>query len=285
MYTRPQPSPLVLFLIAALSIAVLVLVIAQPSEPASRLISRWSPQPMLTRPDLPAQQANPPSPAPIAGVAVQVAGFDLSLDAGLYPGQHDALAGEVQQALAYVAQRFGGAPGGRFTVAVIQDAGCGMHGLAYTDRRVVQVFTCSSIERRRAVAILAHEIVHQLSHDRYGPAHLSADLILSEGVATWGAGSYWLGGQPDFRAFVRAQREAGQFYPLATHYQGRGIAAMNALYYQWASFVDFLIATYGRERFDQLYISGGSAPGSADYQGVYGKPLDALEREWADWLD
>ncbi|GAB4202265.1 MAG: hypothetical protein OHK0022_25290 [Roseiflexaceae bacterium] len=238
---------------------------------------------MITKPDLPAQQANPP--APIAGVAVQVADFDLSVDPGLYAGQHEALASEVQQALAYVTQRFGSAPSGRFTVAVIQEPGCGIHGLAYTDRRVVQVFTCPSIERRRAVAILAHEIVHQLAHDRYGQPHLSADLILAEGVATWGAGSYWLGGQPDFRAFVRAQRAAGQFYPLATHYQGRSIAAMNALYYQWASFVDFLIATYGRERFDQLYVSGNSAPGSANYQGIYGKPLDALEREWIDWLD
>lgn len=273
-----------MFVIATLSLAVLALVIAQPSDQANRLISRWSPQTLLTRPDLPAQPTNPLAPLPLTGAAVQVADFDLSIDQGLYLDQHAELVGDVQQALGYVAQRFGSAPAGRFTIAVLQEPGCGIHGLAYTDRRVVQVFTCASIERRRAVAILAHEIVHQLAHDRYGSAHLSADLILSEGLATWGAGRYWLGGQPDFRAFVRAQRASGQFYPLATHYQGLGIAAMNTLYYQWASFVDFLIATYGREPFDQLYISGSGAPGSADYQGVYGKPLDALEREWLDWL-
>jgi hypothetical protein len=59
---------------------------------------------------------------------------------------------------------------------------------------------------------------------------------------------------------------------------------MNRLYYQWASFVEFLLETYGRERFDALYISGAQAPGSADYAGVYGKDLPTLEREWLAWL-
>jgi hypothetical protein len=132
---------------------------------------------------------------------------------------------------------------------------------------------------------MAHEFAHQLAQDRYGPAHLSADLILAEGVATWGAGEYWLSGQPDFRSFVRGQRAAGVFYPLATDYTGMGIGAMNALYYQWASFVDFLISSYGRAKFDQVYIAGQGAPGSADYRGVYGKQLDVLEQEWQAWLD
>ena len=73
--------------------------------------------------------------------------------------------------------------------------------------------------------------MHQLQQDRYGSQHLSADLILSEGMATWGAGVYWLGEHPDFRRYVRAQRTNGISYPLATHYAGRGVAVMNALYY------------------------------------------------------
>jgi hypothetical protein len=146
------------------------------------------------------------------------------------------------------------------------------------------VFTCPGIDEKRAVNILAHEMVHQLAHDRYGPAHLNADLILLEGVATWGAGKYWLGGAPDFRSYVRAQRQSGISYPLAMSYSGLGVAGMNALYYQWASFVEFLIDTYGRLKFDQLYVSGNSAPGSADYVGVYGKNLDQLQQEWIDWL-
>jgi uncharacterized protein (DUF3820 family) len=73
-------------------------------------------------------------------------------------------------------------------------------------------------------------------------------------------------------------------FPLATHYQGRSLHDMNQLYYQWASFVEFLIKTHGRDKFDTLYISGGKEPGAANYFGIYGKHLDELEHEWLAWL-
>ncbi|MFL5807757.1 MAG: hypothetical protein ACJ8CR_39265 [Roseiflexaceae bacterium] len=279
--TLPRP----VWLLAITLTSLFVLWLTWPGPSTGRLISRWRPEPMLTQPDQPAQLANPPPPA-LSGVALPVAAqLDLSVDAGLYDDQRAQLADDMQQALAYVVGRFGSGPSARFRAAILLDAGCGLHGIAYTDIRAVQTYTCPDIGRDRVVAIMAHEFVHQLEQDRYGPAHLRADLILSEGMATWGAGKYWLGGKPDFRTFVREQRAGGMFYPLATNYSGLGIAAMNALYYEWASFVDFLITTYGREQFDKLYINGASAPGSADYAGVYGKGLDALEREWQAWLD
>jgi hypothetical protein len=49
--------------------------------------------------------------------------------------------------------------------------------------------------------------------------------------------------------------------------------------------VDFLITSYGREKFDQVYMAGQGAPGSADYRAVYGKQLNVLEQEWQAWLD
>ena len=283
MQARALPRPTWLLIVAAASIMVLVL--TRPSPSATRLISRWRPPPpIITQPDQPQQHPNPP-PLAISGDAVPVDLFDLSVGEGLYADQRELLAADLQRALGYVTARFGSGPTSRFTAAVLRDDSCGLHGIAYTDVRIVQVYTCPDIARGRAVAILAHEFAHQLAQDRYGQAHLSADLILSEGLATWAAGEYWLSGQPDFRTFVREQREGGLLYPLAIHYQGLGVAAMNALYYQWASFVDFLISTYGREQFDQLYVSGHGAPGSADYAGVYGKGLDVLEHEWQAWLD
>jgi hypothetical protein len=288
MFARETSFNRYTLIVAAASVAILV-VLWRPAAPSPKLVSRWQPQPMLTQPDQPQHLENPPVPASIEAEAQPLtgagAGFDLSVDDGLYPSERDALAAELQQALEYVARRFGGGPSSRFQAALVADGGCGLHGLAYTDVRQVQTFTCNDIPRARAVAIMAHEFAHQLEQDRYGPAHLGADLILSEGTATWAAGEYWLSGAPDFRTFVRNQRAAGVHYPLATHYSGLGIGAMNALYYEWASFVDFLIATYGRAKFDQLYVSGGGAPGSADYAGVYGKSLDALEQEWLAWLD
>lgn len=284
MRTYQQQYPPLVIVVAVVSIAILIILIIRPGEPAQRMISHWSPEPMITRPDVPIDPLD--TPPPISGALIPVDDtFDLQVSDGLYDSERDALTDEIQRAVAYASNRFGASPNDRFTVSVIHDESCGMHGLAYTDVRNIQVYTCPNISRNRAVAILAHEIVHQLEHDYYGPAHLHTDLILSEGMATWGAGEYWLNGHADFRSFVDAQRQGGLFYPLATHYSGLGIAAMNALYYQWASFVEFLIQTYGRESFDQLYITGQSNPGSADYVGVYGKSLEELEQEWISWID
>ncbi|MFN3374091.1 MAG: hypothetical protein ACK44M_11040 [Chloroflexus sp.] len=59
---------------------------------------------------------------------------------------------------------------------------------------------------------------------------------------------------------------------------------MNTLYYQWASFVEYLLTTYGRDAFEQLYRTGAGTPGSADYRGVYGTDITTLEVEWRAWL-
>ncbi len=237
----------------------------------------WNQPPELPRdPD-----ALLPPPVPLSGQFVQRSGLDIVSAEGLFGADDQtALVLELEEALAYTVGRFGSGPTGRISAYVGTEAGCGVHGIAYTDQRTVQVFTCPGVARGRTVAIMAHEFVHQLSHDRYGPAHLQADLILSEGVATWGAGTYWLDGQPDFAARVRTYQVSGSLLPLATSYIGRPIGDMNKLYYQWAGFVEFLITTYGREQFDAVYVTGSRQPGSADYAGVYGKGLDVLEQEW-----
>lgn len=244
------------------------------NQPRSLTLSRWN-------------QGAQTAPM-IVGVAVPVADSSLltvTASDGLYAAERAQLDEESRRAYEYVAVRFGGSLTAPLTAAFVYDAGCALSGVAYTDIRSIRVFTCNGIGRERAIAILAHEYAHQLQQDRYGPRHLSADLILSEGLATWAAGKYWLGGHPDFRNYVRAQRASGVLYPLATHYAGRGVAVMNALYYQWASFVEFLIDQYGRERLDALYVTGSGAPGSANYQAIYGKDLAALEQEWIAWLE
>ncbi len=225
------------------------------------------------------------TPAPLSGDYTPGGTLDIVSADGLFPaGEQDALTTEIWQALTYASQRFGSGPTGRITVNLGMELGCDIHGIAYTTERTVQVYTCPDLPRTRAVNILAHEFVHQLAQDRYGDRHLHADMILLEGVATWGAGDYWLSGQPSFAAFVRPWAVAGSTLPLATSYVGRPVGDMNTLYYEWGSFVEFLINVYGRDRFDVLYITGHSDPGSADYQGVYGKSLDQLEAEWKNWV-
>jgi hypothetical protein len=172
-------------------------------------------------------------------------------------------------------------------VAVIFDRrdNCGLDGAAYTQKRVIFLYTCPTIPAQRAINILAHEFVHQMAHDHYGEAHLQADLILSEGLATWGAGKYWLGGEANYRAFVQRHYASG-LLPLNSDYRAIGtIDAMNRLYYQWASLVDFVIEKHGRDTFDQLYRSGqGMSPNTADYNGTLGMDIEALQLQWRAWL-
>jgi hypothetical protein len=84
---------------------------------------------------------------------------------------------------------------------------------------------------------------------------------------------------------VREQRSAGVVFPLVTDATSLDSDSLNKLYYQWASFVDFLIGTYGRDRFDKVYVTGHADPGTSSYAAVYGKPLAALEKEWQAWLN
>ena len=284
MYAQDTRAGSRLPYIALISVAIL-LWLWWPAPFTAPGVSPWRPQPMLSKPEQPNTSANQPPADAITGDVQRLAQFDLQVDDGLYALERAALGDDTQQALAYVSGRFGSGLTERVTPLFKNSADCGLHGVAYTDVRTVQVFTCNGIARARAVAIMAHEFAHQLEQDRYGAAHLHSDLILSEGTATWAAGKYWLGGQPDFRAYVRQQRQGGVYYPLATNYSGLGIGAMNALYYEWASFVEFLIGEYGRDKFDQVYITGQGNPGSSDYAGVYGKDLTALESEWLAWLD
>src|SRR6185436_13097908 len=120
MDTRAFPAPTRLMIIALASIAVLLLL--RPSAPATKLVSRWRPQPMLSQPDQPANHPNPPPLAAISGVAMPVDQFDISVDDGLYPDERQPLAAELQRALAYVTARFGSGPtGGRFKAVLLRD--------------------------------------------------------------------------------------------------------------------------------------------------------------------
>ncbi len=199
--------------------------------------------------------------------------------------QARALAAPLREALDYVSNRTELQLSAPVSILFDRRATCGLDGAAYTQQRVIILYACADLPLRRAVNIVAHELVHQLAHDHYGAAHLQADLIMSEGFATWGAGKYWLGSEPDFRSFVQ-HNYASALLPLNSDYRKLGtIDAMNRLYYQWASLADFLIATHGRSAFDQLYRSGqGMAPNSADYSGVLGADLGQIEQQWQAWL-
>lgn len=228
-------------------------------------------------------------PAPLDGYQAVVVADQLALytRAGSYTAEQvQALAAPIVEALAYVSTRTDMQLAAPVSVVFDHREHCGLDGAAYTQKRIIMLYACPELPPRRAVNIVAHELVHQLAHDHYGPPHLQADVILSEGLATWGAGKYWLGSESDFRSFVQ-HNYATALLPLDSDYRAIGtIDAMNRLYYQWASLVDFVLETRGRDVFDKLYRSGrGMAPNTADYGGVLGTDLVGLQPEWQVWLN
>jgi hypothetical protein len=235
------------------------------------------------------RQAAPLTPAsPLDGreSVATIENVSLYTSAGSYTAEQvRAMAGPIHDALRYVEDRTALRLSGPVSIIFDRRELCALDGAAYTERRVILLYACPDLPPQRAINILAHEFVHQLAHDRYGPAHLRADLILSEGLATWGAGSYWLGGAQTFREFV-SHSYGDRLLPIGAHYRDYGsIDAMNRLYYQWASVVEWTLETHGRDAFDRLYASGsGPTPATADYMGVLGGDLGAVEAAWRAWL-
>ena len=206
---------------------------------------------------------------------------------GTYSNEDVAnLAEPIEAAISYVHERTGLVLSQPVNVVFDRRPGaCGLDAAAFTNVRTMFLYACPDIPQGRAVNILAHEVIHQLAHDRYGAAHMQADIILSEGLATWGAGRYWLGGAPNFHDFV-AENYRGHLLPLTTDSRGASTATMNQLYYQWASFVEWIRATHGIAAFDNLSGGGtGREPGTAPYADVLGMSLSDAEVAWQAWLD
>jgi hypothetical protein len=236
-----------------------------------------------------AMDTAPPQPSNLqkgSNVADVSSLLELRTSTGAYTQQQlDIIAPQAAEALHYVSARTGMQLAGLITIRFEYITTCQLNGITYPVDRLIVMYVCPNTPIQRAVNILAHELVHQLAHDYYGPAHLQADLILSEGLATWGAGDYWIGGATDSRAFVR-RHYARRLLPLTKHYRDYGaLDAMNQLYYQWAALVDWIITAHGRDAFDQLYVSGRSQqPGSANYHGILGQNLEAVEQQWRSWI-
>ena len=134
---------------------------------------------------------------------------------------------------------------------------------------------------------LRHEIAHIVAGEfgdslfhvsvawwGWPPAQFNVGLIEGAAVAPdWPAGQTLTPHQS-----VRAMLELGLLPPLSRTLATSFFDFSSAQSYTTAgSFCYFLIERYGIERFRALYRSGGT---SSDFPRLYGKTLDALDREW-----
>jgi hypothetical protein len=262
---------------------------AQPTQikHSSRTLAETQP--------LPTPTATPEPPLPGSGpemagqLVITTRHLDFYRGRWTFPAEEIvSLVDEIEVALEEAEGKLGTELADRTSLAFYQPAMrpiAGVRALAYSDQRRIELFYSPEEPSWRAIAIATHELGHQLEADRYGDGvQKRADTILHEGLATWLAGSRWLEmrGAASWRERGLQLLESGRLLSLLRDPSG---PASNDAYDGWASFVDYLIHTYGWEAFDDLYrSSGGRTPGSADYDLVYGQSLDALAREWRAWL-
>lgn len=251
-----------------------------------------------------ARQRSPtPSPAPFLGgepaprlageLAMQTYSLDLyRSEGGLSTTAVRRLGMPAEQALIDGSVIVGGFLTGRVAISFEppQRGPCALRGITLSNQRTIRLFYAPDTDRQRVLGILAHELFHQLQHDYYGERdHRKADVILLEGMAVWGTAAFFPGetGEPLYRERVRAALRAGELLPLTTNLERDcRTTTRNTIYHQWASFVEYLIVTYGRQKLDAAYRSSTGRPaGSADYHGVYGRGLPELERAWRAWLE
>ncbi len=210
---------------------------------------------------------------------------------GLNPETIRALGLPVEEAILSGSKMLGSWLEGRISISFEppQTGPCAIRGLTLSNQRTIHMYYEPDADPNRVLAILAHEFVHQLQHDYYGvPDHLESDVILLEGMAVWGSSPYFLApnGQPLYHVNSRQALAEGTLLSLTTDLVAdcRTGTRVN-IYDQWGSFVEYLLLTYGRDQFDQVYRdSRGRPAGSANYQGVYGKTLAQLEADWIEWL-
>jgi hypothetical protein len=200
------------------------------------------------------------------------------------------LAPLFEQAIDRVGARMGAHLSGRVALSFepVQRGPCALRGQTLSHQRIIRLYYAPATPEQRVLAIVAHELAHEIQHDYYGwSAHQKSDLILLEGQATWASGDYALDsqGKPSWQSAAELALAEGKLLPLDVSLEADcRTATRNSSYTGWASFVAFLLRA-GRERFDALYRSGRDhRPGAADYTGIYGKSLHELDQDWRLWL-
>jgi hypothetical protein len=276
---------------------------APPQPDAGAAINGWVGAPAAQITATPVPTVTPtPGPPPLLGgepaprLSGEMVMRTYSIDFYRLKGAIDAeviraMALEVENTITNGMGEIGAGLTGRVSVRFEppQTGPCAIRGLTLSNERTIRLFYAPGTDVKRIIAILAHEFFHQLQHDYYGETfHRRSDRILLEGMATWGSRNYFR--EPDgsysYRARVMEALRTNTLLPLTTSLdRDCRTTTRNNIYNQWASFVEFLLAEYGREKLNAVYKdSTGREAGSANYRGIYGKSLEALEREWVDWL-
>ncbi len=136
-----------------------------------------------------------------------------------------------------------------------------------------------------------HElIVHESTHiiDRqFAPQRIK---FLAEGIAVWASEGHYKPENLSERAAALVQ--IGEYIPLQTLIDDFYPVQHEIGYLQAASFVTYLVDTYGYSTFRELYSATSSDDAATEYEALdlnlrefYGKTLTEFEAEWLAYLD
>src|SRR5688572_8053866 len=150
------------------------------------------------------------------------------------------LAPQFEQAIDRVGERMEARLTGRVALSFEppQRGPCALRGLTLSDQRIIRLYYAPDTPEERVLAIVAHELAHELQHDYYGwEAHQRSDLILLEGQATWASGDYAIDqdGRPSWQSAAEQALAEGALLPLDVSLEADcRTATRNSAYIGWA---------------------------------------------------
>lgn len=203
---------------------------------------------------------------------------------------------ESKQVYEYVSKRLGSRLGGRVVVtfAPPESVTCPARGRAFREQRVIQILADEETSEEQILGVLAHELGHLFVAQKYKNLN---DVALNEGMATWAAGDYWNEWKgSDFNDSVRDFIDEGSYLPLFENYDFEKaydpdapdcVTHRDILYTEMASFLDYLVQSYGMELLSALLdvpqsesIDNKRIVYPPNYKDVYGLEFNQLEYEW-----
>lgn len=212
---------------------------------------------------------------------VETSRFTLHYTPGTYPAQDpQAVADMVARALAHIETTLGAHLEGPFDIyaagSLFAPPDQALRGRSFSAARRTFFLHDGSGNPADQQYILTHEMTHLFSWNVFGRP---SSALLSEGVAVYvGARIIAASDHIQPTVFCAAYRQAGQLPSVSGNLSFEGHIRDLENYYTAGCFVQYLIETYGAERFAQVYPT-------SDYVGVYGRSLAALEQEWLAHLD
>ncbi len=167
-------------------------------------------------------------------------------------------------------------------------------GVAYDGSTVMVTYADRNYAGVELKSYLTHETVHALAHGLV-EEHGEIGGLIGEGIATYATGGHY--GPEPLDAWAATLSDSDRFVPLCRIRADFPKIQHEIAYIEGASFVGYLIRTYGLERFQRFYAQDPQVPSNAadDIDAFcatevmrpvaeFGKSYGELESEWRAYL-